>query len=1299
MDTTLLVLLGLAAGAWILLGPILVIVLWIKMRQLEGDVQRLMAARKLRGEAFAPTGVPGAVPTAVKPQLHKHAPEPVAGAGLWLEEPAASPPGPKVTPALEPANLPGEPAATGGPAKQPVAREAFSLEEVLAGKWMTWVGALAVIIGAGYALKYAIDNDYLGPTGRVVLGIVVGMACFAGGAIATLRNYRFLGQGLVGAASGILYLSLYFAYDFKLVPQEAAFVGTILVTIAGLAYSAIFYAQPTAILGLLGGFLSPLMLSAGGDERWVLFPYIFVLDLGVLGIAGFRKWQPLQILSFVCTLLLWMGWFGQYYAPEKFSDALILLTPFFFLFALLGVFHNVLRKKPADSGDFFLILATPVAYFAALYGITSHDYKDWQGLMAIVMAAVYLGFAVLAFQRHPQGKMTLLALGGIAASFLTLAVPLQLTGHWIAIAWAAEAVLLVELGLRFDLVKLRRAGFGLLGVVQLILVYYTLGTIADPVRFETRFTRGTNDPVVQGTVSFPQLSLPGRAAADQPEPPSWTNVFNGRSFSFLASALAMGILAWEYRRRSAYRSTVAGIGPVTEIAAPLSNKPGLWNSFSNTAWLMAGVPFSVLALLIVETFAFGHGRHWLFPTFVGLFTVWTALSALVLVVAGSLWGPRSLQRFGLAAFGLLALFVLIGLLGTIGGWSSEWTSFTAREQGASDSIWAWALVNPRGLGFVVAIAAAAVAAVFCQDGGETPVAGMTMSALMGVFAHLTGLALITSEVYAQGIIRQWHTGTSLGVTLAWTLYAIATLIAGIYYRAATVRILALSLFALTTGKVFLFDVWQLSTVIRTFAFVALGASLLLVSFLYRRFRDRIRAWITTTSILVAATLVLGDSPVQAAGETDPKIPIARLSHRWPITSDPVLAHAADGGARQKLVRLTLPSEVYGLARPDFADLRVFVTPLQGTAPREIPFLLVQPRDSSVVVERTAPLLNLSEVGGKTQFLLDLGANVEPVNHLTIQIADEDRNYDRAVTVWGADRRDAEEWNVLSREGYLLDRTGAGRRLTVSMIDFPQSRFHFYKIDIDNRGQPPLHVTGARLFDRIDVHAGRRQFPSQIVSQDQDPKEKQTRVIFDLAHDRLPSVGLVIDVSFDGNYYRPVTLDTADELSDKPRWRSIASGQLYRVDREGLNAIRRELDYPESAGRYLRLTISNGDDRPLNVAGATALSIDRSLVAESNYFADPDQPAALYAGNARLEAPTYDLARTAGTVALESLPTLTIGIQEANPLFNGSPDPGLPWSERNKPILWLLVIGGVVIFGSLTVLVLKKAAQSPGGPPS
>ena len=121
------------------------------------------------------------------------------------------------------------------------------------------------------------------------------------------------------------------------------------------------------------------------------------------------------------------------------------MTIYFVLFALLGVWHNVIRRISAEPGDFFLILATPVIYFIGLYGVTEDLYSDWHGILAVALAGSYLALALFALSRNPAGKPIIISLGGVAASFLTLAIPLQLTGHWIAIAWAAESVLTMSM--------------------------------------------------------------------------------------------------------------------------------------------------------------------------------------------------------------------------------------------------------------------------------------------------------------------------------------------------------------------------------------------------------------------------------------------------------------------------------------------------------------------------------------------------------------------------------------------------------------------------------------------------------------------------------------------------------------------------------------------------------------------------------------------------------------------------------------------------------------------------------------
>src|SRR5262249_36405507 len=204
------------------------------------------------------------------------------------------------------------------------------------------------------------------------------------------------------------------------------------------------------------------------------------------------------------------------------------------------------------------------------------------------------------------------------------------------------------------------------------LVFYSLRTFADPAVFETRFLPRTSDIVVEG--ALPDIARPEAANTEisaVPKVASWTSVFNGRSFSFLASAAALGILAWEYRRRQVASAT-GQLATGTPARSLLDDS--VFGAIPPAALMIAAIPLTLMGLMIVETFAFGHAQHWLFPTYIGLFEIWTALAALGLVALGAFWGPRALQKVGLGVFGLLAIFLFVSFIATLVGWSGEWYS-------------------------------------------------------------------------------------------------------------------------------------------------------------------------------------------------------------------------------------------------------------------------------------------------------------------------------------------------------------------------------------------------------------------------------------------------------------------------------------------------------------------------------------------------------------------------------------------------------------------------------------------------
>ncbi len=1271
----LFILFAIGIGAWILLGPIVVFLLFQRVRHMEDRIYRLERSKdsSTTEKAHIETAEP-ARPSA-----------PIHSADIWLND-VDQPPKPRSrsVPKKTPKAATASPSAMPSHADKAETETKISFEELLAGKWLTWIGAVAVIIAVGFFFKYTIDTGLIGETGRVVLGVLGGMACFAGGAFAMLRNYRWLSQSLVGAALGILYFSLFAGYRwYELMPQEIAFGGMILSTAAVLSFAGYFKAQPTAILGLIGGFLTPVMLSTGQDAQWSLFSYIFLLDAGVLGLATFRKWQPTQVLAFVATLLMWLGWFEQHYAPGKMSATLILMTAFFVLFALLGVWHNIIRREQAKPADFFLILATPVAYFSGLYAVTLNEFSALHGILAIAMAAVYLALGLASLSRHPEGRRAVIAMGGIAASFLTLAIPLQFTGHWVVIAWAAESLLLVELGLRFNEVRLRQAGFGLLIFVQILLAYYSAGTFLEPNRFQTRFTR--IDPIALET-------MPGSAMQPTinatPDDPSWTSIFNGRSLSFLASILVLAVLGWEYRTRFAATSDLPSTMG-SNISDPTRAGPRSWLGI----WLPACVPLAAWAMLIVESFAFGHARHWRFPNYTGMFLIWTSLIAVSVALMSQLLKTRELRIVTAGVFTILGALLAITFVGTLAGWQSDWRSL---ESVANGGLWNLFLFNPRGLGFLFAIAAASfVAFLFRRDDSEQPTEtewerqfyALPMKTILGLFANITALMMLTAEVYAQGVVRDWGTTSSLLITIVWTCYAIGTLIAGIYFRSSSIRVLSLSLFLLTTSKVFFYDIWHLNTAIRFIAFGGLGVSLFLVSYLYRRYRERIHAWIAPVLIAILVPLAAVSNSTTAYAADSAENVLERLTHRYPID--------AEETSTDVYGEMVLPPDLYGIARRDLGDLRILSVDVDSEAWEEIPYVLSRQTDELRTVTHKAEMLNLSEVGGSTQFLLALGETREPINEIDIGIQSTDRNYERSVKIFAANQRDPEDWNLLTDKGYVLDVSRSGHRFQVHRVHFPKSRFAFYKVEIHNGSLPPLKITGATIRDQIHVQAPRVESPTRIVSNATSPETKQTTIVFDLGYDRLPSVGIKLDINFVGNYYRTVQLDVADSLEEPIHWRTVRSGQLYRIQRSGVNVVEDHLEYKPITGRYLRLTINNGDDRPLQVAGCTAESLEQTIVVENRHLNVAGREIALYVGSESLQPPRYDLAKTIGSTRQLAASKINFRPVEKNPFFTGPIKPKLPWSEEHQGLLWTVTICGVVVLGTLTAFLLKNAARTPG----
>lgn len=342
-------------------------------------------------------------------------------------------------------------------------------EWLLGGNWLARIGSFALVIGVGFFLKLAFDNNWIGETGRVALGFALGLALLGAGEY-TQRRYPIWSQPITGGGIAILYLAIFAAFAFYGLILPLLALGLALLVTATAAGLALRYESITiAILGLIGGFLTPVLLGERLPNQRILLAYVLVLDLGVLALATFRNWRWFTLLGLLGSLALFGFWLDRLEPPLLLSQAGI--TAIFIIFmGATTLFHIVWKRAPGPL-DQSLMVINAAAYFGVSYGLLFDEYRPWMGGFTLLLAVIYgmLGYAVLRRSRE-QVYLSLFSLG-IALIFLTIAVPVQLGGPWISIAWSVEAAVLIWLSFTLKMNPLRWMGMAVFLVAAAWLLF------------------------------------------------------------------------------------------------------------------------------------------------------------------------------------------------------------------------------------------------------------------------------------------------------------------------------------------------------------------------------------------------------------------------------------------------------------------------------------------------------------------------------------------------------------------------------------------------------------------------------------------------------------------------------------------------------------------------------------------------------------------------------------------------------------------------------------------------------------
>jgi uncharacterized membrane protein len=357
------------------------------------------------------------------------------------------------------------------------------LEARIGSHWLNRIGIAALLIGISYFLKFAFDSNWIGPAGRVTIGLLAGIAMVAWSERFRTRGYMAFSYSLKAVGVGAMYLSVWAAFQvYALIPNSVAFVMMLAVTGATAAMAWAQDAQILAAFALTGGFSTPILLSTGQNREVALFAYVAILDLATLVLVRFKPWRRLLVMSYGGTLLLYFGWYFRFYNRSELNLTLAFATLFFAIFAIAPLITLQPETEPPLLASIPAVVAFVNAsvYFLQAYAMIQEVDKTYMAWFALALAAVYV---VLSRQVHNRSiapgaseRLHFLHLA-LAIGFITVAIPIRLDAHWITIGWFVEAGVLLWVANRIesDFLNVFALGALALGVVRLLLVdnFYT----------------------------------------------------------------------------------------------------------------------------------------------------------------------------------------------------------------------------------------------------------------------------------------------------------------------------------------------------------------------------------------------------------------------------------------------------------------------------------------------------------------------------------------------------------------------------------------------------------------------------------------------------------------------------------------------------------------------------------------------------------------------------------------------------------------------------------------------------------
>ncbi len=323
----------------------------------------------------------------------------------------------------------------------------FDWEKFIGENLISKLGILILLIGVVIGGKYAFDHQLISPAMRILIGTILGFSLL-GVSFKLREQYENFSAILASGSVAILYFMTFFAYHlYHLIPMPIAF-GLMTATTAGAVALAWSYNREIiALIGLVAAYVIPFILKDGSnDSPWTLFSYIAMINIGVLIISIKKYWRILFVSAFVATWLIIGSIYrlGEWPSNADTTKMLLFQAITFLTFYATFLAYKVRRCLFFQHFDILFLLSNSFTFYGLGYNTlyNSDNLSSYVGAFTLLNAILHAAVGIILYMRNMVDQSVRRLITGLAISFLTIALLVWMTGHWLTIFWILEAAVL-----------------------------------------------------------------------------------------------------------------------------------------------------------------------------------------------------------------------------------------------------------------------------------------------------------------------------------------------------------------------------------------------------------------------------------------------------------------------------------------------------------------------------------------------------------------------------------------------------------------------------------------------------------------------------------------------------------------------------------------------------------------------------------------------------------------------------------------------------------------------------------------